>query len=57
MTEKEWIELAESYELRADVAYSHGDEIEAEYLARKAQACRVAACYGTIEDPKQEPHG
>jgi hypothetical protein len=55
MTRKEWLELADKYQARADAAYSHGDEIEAERCEEKANSCRYAACYGTEETEAQ--HG
>jgi hypothetical protein len=53
MTRKEWMELADEYEARSNAAYSHGDEIEAEHMAVKAQSCRYAACYGTEDDTEE----
>ena len=54
MTRKEWMELADEYEARSNSAYSHGDEIEAEHMAVKAQSCRYAACYGTEEEQPEQ---
>jgi len=49
MTEQEWIEQAEEYERMAEKAYEEGDEIAGELWERKAQSCRFASCYGSVE--------
>jgi hypothetical protein len=50
MTQQEWIKQAEDYEARAAAEFEGGDELSAEYLERKAAACRFAACHGTVEE-------
>ena len=54
MKRTEWLVLADEYQSRADAAYSHGDEIEAERLAKKADSCRYASQYGTEENEERK---
>ena len=50
MTEKEWLEQAEIWDMRARAAYREYDETQGEYCEAKAAACRHNAIYAPIDE-------